>query len=528
MAILTQLPSTYLPTQAVILSVGLTLMYALYRGIYNRYFHPLRHLPGPFWASVSDFFKLWILHTKQAHTLGLRYHKKYGLVDKTDVYTTGVLGELAPPFQTVKHEEHAAKRKGVANSASPSASRASQTQGSSRDFQRTMELSVVRQEAVRELIRGASLYLEDRDSSAAMLTVIGVNGVPPRSEDRNRTSFHGDVHGPWYDAGLEIPTGSCTCVGFVGGTLSGGVGRYQGIHWLIVDNLISMQVVTAARELITVSAEKSSDMFWGMRGASKNFGVVVDFIFTKDQAESYFNTFASLSGTLPPELALLSYVDWNATYGGTTIVQCSQTDQHNGTEGSVALRCYRGDHLYRWYHGPEDKFLELVKSFTDLKPALSQFQTVPWKTYLTDLGFQLGIAVCEKGQQHSMYSVATKNLSVPDYITAFNTFDKLFNDYPETRGSTLEVELFPNQAVVAVPLESTAYPWRDVQAHVMIQMAFTGSLAGPAADASNSLARELRTAFAKTSGYQDLQIYTSYAHGDEDPVHGIARRSWRA
>ncbi|KAJ5698795.1 Cytochrome P450 E-class group I [Penicillium macrosclerotiorum] len=114
--------------------------YICWRGIYNRYFHPLREFRGPFWASVSDFFKLWILHTKQAHTLGLEYHQKYGpivraapnllavddpmllpqiyhrRVDKTDVYTVGVLGEIAPPFQTLKHEEHAMKRKRVAAS----------------------------------------------------------------------------------------------------------------------------------------------------------------------------------------------------------------------------------------------------------------------------------------------------------------------------------------------------------------------------------------------------------------------------
>ncbi|RAK71705.1 cytochrome P450 [Aspergillus fijiensis CBS 313.89] len=121
--------------------LALTLVsYVLCQGIYNRYFHPLRAFPGPFWASVSDFFKLWILHTKQAHTLGLEYHQKYGSivraapnllavddpmllpliyhrrVDKTDVYTVGVLGEIAPPFQTLKHEEHAIKRKRVAAS----------------------------------------------------------------------------------------------------------------------------------------------------------------------------------------------------------------------------------------------------------------------------------------------------------------------------------------------------------------------------------------------------------------------------
>ena len=125
---------------AATLITGITILYAIYRGIYNRYFHPLRHFPGPFWASVSDFFKLWVLSTKQAHTLGVKYHQEYGplvraapnllavndplllpeiyhrRVDKTDVYTVGVLGEIAPPFQTLKHEEHAAKRKRVASS----------------------------------------------------------------------------------------------------------------------------------------------------------------------------------------------------------------------------------------------------------------------------------------------------------------------------------------------------------------------------------------------------------------------------
>ncbi|KAI1502628.1 cytochrome P450 monooxygenase [Biscogniauxia marginata] len=116
------------------------LAYALWRAIYNVFFHPLRHFPGPPLAALSDFFKLWILHTKQAHTLGMAYHSRYGPVvraapnllavnnpyllptiyhrraNKTDVYTTGVLGDLAPPFQTQNWHEHARKRKRVASS----------------------------------------------------------------------------------------------------------------------------------------------------------------------------------------------------------------------------------------------------------------------------------------------------------------------------------------------------------------------------------------------------------------------------
>ncbi|KAL9594846.1 MAG: hypothetical protein Q9179_005215 [Wetmoreana sp. 5 TL-2023] len=322
----------------------------------------------------------------------------------------------------------------------------------------------------------------------------------------------GEVYEPLYAAGFEIPTGSCTCVGFVGGTLGGGVGRYQGLHGLVIDNLLSLQLVTAAGKLITVSASENSDLFWGMRGAGFNFGVVinatykvspltndgqvqaVDFVFSKEQNETLFKTLASLSGTLPPEMALLTYVDYNATYGGIVAI------------------------LDITYPGPKDEFLKLIKPFTDLNPAYMEIQTIPWNKLLRQLGFQLNDLVCVKEMQHSMYSVATKNLSSPDYIAAFARYNQLYTDYPDTRGSTLEIEFFPNQAVVAVPLGSTAYPWRDVQAHVMIQMSFTGSPTGAAATAANKLAQELRTAFAKTSGYDQLEIYVSYAHGDEDPA----------
>ncbi|RYP02833.1 hypothetical protein DL764_005574 [Monosporascus ibericus] len=119
---------------------ALFLYYALWRGIYNFFFHPLRGVPGPVWGALSDFFKLWILHTKKAHLLGLKYHERYGPVvraapnliavndprllpiiyhrhaDKTDVYTPAVLGDVAPPFQTQGWAEHARKRKRVASS----------------------------------------------------------------------------------------------------------------------------------------------------------------------------------------------------------------------------------------------------------------------------------------------------------------------------------------------------------------------------------------------------------------------------
>ena len=53
-------------------------LYFVFSCVYSRYFHPLRHFPGPFWASVSNFWKLYICIRKDSHTRGIYYHNKYG------------------------------------------------------------------------------------------------------------------------------------------------------------------------------------------------------------------------------------------------------------------------------------------------------------------------------------------------------------------------------------------------------------------------------------------------------------------
>ena len=53
---------------------------AVGHGIYNRYFHPLRRLPGPIWASLTDLYKLHALWAKHIPTSQLALHKEYGML----------------------------------------------------------------------------------------------------------------------------------------------------------------------------------------------------------------------------------------------------------------------------------------------------------------------------------------------------------------------------------------------------------------------------------------------------------------
>jgi FAD/FMN-containing dehydrogenase len=79
--------------------------------------------------------------------------------------------------------------------------------------------------------------------------------------------------------GLAAPGGVVSTTGVGGLTLHGGMGHLRRKHGLSIDNLRSVQIVTADGQLRTASATENSDLFWAVRGAGSNFGVVTSFEF---------------------------------------------------------------------------------------------------------------------------------------------------------------------------------------------------------------------------------------------------------
>ena len=77
--------------------------------------------------------------------------------------------------------------------------------------------------------------------------------------------------------GLATVGGIVTHTGIAGLTLGGGIGWLTRKHGATVDNLLSVDLVTAEAELLTASADENSDLFWGVRGGGGNFGVVTSF-----------------------------------------------------------------------------------------------------------------------------------------------------------------------------------------------------------------------------------------------------------
>ncbi|KAL9130224.1 MAG: hypothetical protein Q9175_007076 [Cornicularia normoerica] len=321
----------------------------------------------------------------------------------------------------------------------------------------------------------------------------------------------GDFQHALYDAGYMIQSGSGSCPGFVGLTVGSGVGRYTGLFGLVCDALLSARVVTADGQLLQVSEKQNPDLFWGIRGAGANLGIITsatyqahklvnqgqimtaDFIFPANMSRQYFDVLGSFSGKMPPELAVITIIYYDTTAQATQIVA-------------------------NWaYIGPKEKGLQVIAPVTALKPPSANIQVVPWSDLIATAGGGFDAGLCQKNLSRSFYSANLRNLSASTYQATFDKMAKFYETYPDARRTSIDLETFPNQAMAAVSNDATAYPWRDALGYIQISViTASGNAAGdPAAMAGTQLGSELRDSWASTSGYPELSVYINYARGDE-------------
>ena len=88
-----------------------------------------------------------------------------------------------------------------------------------------------------------------------------------------------DVDAAAAEHGLATVGGTINHTGIGGLTLGGGYGWLSGQYGLVIDNLISIEMVLANGRSIKASAVENADLFWAARGAGQSFGVATSFTY---------------------------------------------------------------------------------------------------------------------------------------------------------------------------------------------------------------------------------------------------------
>ncbi len=87
----------------------------------------------------------------------------------------------------------------------------------------------------------------------------------------------GEVDAATQEHGLAVTGGRVSGTGLAGLALGGGSGWIERACGYTVDNMLSVDLVTADGETVTASETENPDLFWGTRGGGGNLGVATAF-----------------------------------------------------------------------------------------------------------------------------------------------------------------------------------------------------------------------------------------------------------
>ncbi|KAI3327600.1 FAD-binding domain-containing protein [Xylariaceae sp. AK1471] len=316
-----------------------------------------------------------------------------------------------------------------------------------------------------------------------------------------------------------------------GGTYAGPVIRSlwdkgYGEYGLVADGVVHFNVVLADGSSIGVNETSHPDLFWAMRGAGHNFGVVTsytanihpvgymnwhyhNYTWTGDKLESVFeqlNVLHNLDNGSTP--VLMSYT------GGSFLIDPTISTSEAIIDFTFA------------YHGPATDAEALLAPFNKIEAVRQEMGDVSYP----ELAAVQGTVEDSPGCDSAPFVIGSNmliNYNVTVERQIYDLFNKYVARYPGI-GNAVSIihEGYATKAVHEIPSDSTAYPHREDN-HLVV---FLGALLnGTQETPMRQWAKETHDLWTAGKPSRRSDIYVNYASGSSyeslESIYGY--ESWR-
>ncbi|KAL4936883.1 hypothetical protein BDV06DRAFT_204038 [Aspergillus oleicola] len=317
--------------------------------------------------------------------------------------------------------------------------------------------------------------------------------------------------------GLSAVGGTVNHTGVGGLTLGGGYGWLSGQYGLTIDNLLSATVVTGKGEVVTASATENEDLFWALRGAGYNFGIVTSFEFQAHEQPDpiYAGILAFPPDKLEHVIEVLNglLLDTDPRSGAICVLA-----QPPGAPSPMP-------NVIVFYNGTQEQGESRFADLLSLGPVVNTASMIPYSEMNS-----LQNPMATYGDRKSFKGVFFNPPLSPSFArTMLNDFTAKLASDPDLGKSALLLEFYDMTATVAVPRSATAFASRGTTQNGLINLRWT--------DASKDLehrawAREMQERWKgelekgdvgnlDISGREGVPQYINYAEPGDNVVGNI-------
>ncbi|KAL6877897.1 Glucooligosaccharide oxidase [Trichoderma longibrachiatum] len=254
-----------------------------------------------------------------------------------------------------------------------------------------------------------------------------------------------DVDDAAMEKGLATVGGTVNHTGVGGLSLGGGFGWLAGMYGCVCDNIVAAKVVVADGRLLTVSETENADLFWAIRGAGHNFGVVVEFtfqghdqpnevlaggiVFTPDKLRAIVEALNGMMASGDPRGAAVLVFARPPTAPGPVVV------------------------TNVFYNGDRVAAEEYLKPLLELGPVANMTKMMPY-----NLVNGLLNAMATHGRRKSIKAVTLTNVVEPGFVQElFEDYVKATGENPDLAHTFMGMEFYDLGKINSIPIESMAF-----------------------------------------------------------------------